>query len=170
MCIYKDGTHLATASNDTTVKLIDTQTLEHLRTYNTDRPANAVALSPIFDQVCITGHAMQGHVIHMLEACRPIALRLKTRACEFNLPVLSVVVQSAARCTPWGWGQHNSDAVAMCCYAHLQVLIGGGQDAADVTTTSDRAGGFQSRFFHKVGVLCILVWHLTLNSTPIWSV
>lgn len=32
----------------------------------------------------------------------------------------------------------------------LQVLIGGGQDAADVTTTSDRAGGFQSRFFHKV--------------------
>ncbi len=32
----------------------------------------------------------------------------------------------------------------------LQVLIGGGQDAADVTTTSDRAGGFQSRFIHKV--------------------
>ena len=32
----------------------------------------------------------------------------------------------------------------------LQVLFGGGQDAADVTTTSDRAGGFQSRFFHKV--------------------
>ena len=34
--------------------------------------------------------------------------------------------------------------------AHPQVLIGGGQDAADVTTTADRAGGFQSRFFHKV--------------------
>jgi hypothetical protein len=33
---------------------------------------------------------------------------------------------------------------------NLQVLIGGGQDAADVTTTADRAGGFQSRFFHKV--------------------
>ena len=30
------------------------------------------------------------------------------------------------------------------------MLVGGGQDAADVTTTSDRAGGFQSRFFHKV--------------------
>ena len=36
-----------------------------------------------------------------------------------------------------------------CCW-DLQVLVGGGQDAADVTTTSDRAGGFQSRFFHKV--------------------
>ena len=52
MCIYKDGTHLATASTDKTVKLIDTQTLDVLRVYQTDRPANAVALSPIFDQVC----------------------------------------------------------------------------------------------------------------------
>ncbi len=59
MCIYKDGTHLATASTDKTVKLIDTQTLEVLRVYQTDRPANAVALSPIFDQVCARPHLMQ---------------------------------------------------------------------------------------------------------------
>ena len=39
----------------------------------------------------------------------------------------------------------------------LQVLIGGGQDAADVTTTNDRAGGFQSRFFHKVTLLRMLL-------------
>ena len=52
MNIYKDGTHLATASVDKTVKLIDMQTLEVLKVYQTDRPANAVALSPIFDQVC----------------------------------------------------------------------------------------------------------------------
>ena len=52
MCIYKDGSHLATASVDKTVKLIDTQTLEVLKVYQADRPANAVALSPIFDQVC----------------------------------------------------------------------------------------------------------------------
>ena len=51
MNIYKDGTHLATASVDKTVKLIDMQTLEVLKVYQTDRPANAVALSPIFDQV-----------------------------------------------------------------------------------------------------------------------
>jgi WD40 repeat protein len=53
MSIYKDGTHLATASVDKTVKLIDTQTLEVLKVYQTDRPANAVALSPIFDQVSL---------------------------------------------------------------------------------------------------------------------
>ncbi|GFH29229.1 uncharacterized protein HaLaN_27862, partial [Haematococcus lacustris] len=29
------------------------------------------------------------------------------------------------------------------------VLLGGGQDAASVTTTSAKAGGFEARFFHK---------------------
>lgn len=32
----------------------------------------------------------------------------------------------------------------------LQILIGGGQEASQVTTTSSRAGRFESRFFHKV--------------------
>jgi hypothetical protein len=32
----------------------------------------------------------------------------------------------------------------------LQVLLGGGQDASQVTTTASKAGGFESRFFHKV--------------------
>ncbi len=31
------------------------------------------------------------------------------------------------------------------------VLLGGGQDASNVTTTSAKAGGFEARFFHKVG-------------------
>jgi translation initiation factor 3 subunit I len=30
------------------------------------------------------------------------------------------------------------------------VVIGGGQEASAVTTTSSKAGGFQSRFFHKI--------------------
>ena len=47
-----------------------------------------------------------------------------------------------------GKGTSRHSAVMVC--VHLQILIGGGQDAADVTTTNDRAGGFQSRFFHKV--------------------
>ena len=34
--------------------------------------------------------------------------------------------------------------------AALQVLIGGGQEASQVTTTGARSGNFQSRFFHKV--------------------
>jgi hypothetical protein len=32
----------------------------------------------------------------------------------------------------------------------MQVLMGGGQDAASVTTTAAKAGGFEARFFHKV--------------------
>lgn len=31
-----------------------------------------------------------------------------------------------------------------------QVLIGGGQEASQVTTTSSRAGKFEARFFHKI--------------------
>lgn len=32
----------------------------------------------------------------------------------------------------------------------FQVVIGGGQDAADVTTTSSRAGKFEAKFYSKV--------------------
>ncbi|KAK9866185.1 hypothetical protein WJX84_002050 [Apatococcus fuscideae] len=41
----------------------------------------------------------------------------------------------------------NSAAISPI-YDH--VLIGGGQEASQVTTTSSRAGGFTSRFFHKI--------------------
>lgn len=40
----------------------------------------------------------------------------------------------------------------MCGACVAQVLLGGGQDASQVTTTSAKAGGFEARFFHKVCV------------------
>jgi hypothetical protein len=40
-----------------------------------------------------------------------------------------------------------------CC----QVVIGGGQDAMNVTMTDRRAGKFEAKFFHKVNYpLCLL--------------
>jgi translation initiation factor 3 subunit I len=33
---------------------------------------------------------------------------------------------------------------------HVQVALVGGQEAANVTTTADAAGGFETRFFHKL--------------------
>ena len=57
----------------------------------------------------------------------------------------------------------------------LQVLVGGGQEASQVTTTGSRAGNFQTRFFHKVSRCamqsvrahgcCVCVPVLTLAST-----
>ena len=32
----------------------------------------------------------------------------------------------------------------------LKVVLGGGQEAAEVTTTASKAGKFQARFFHLV--------------------
>ena len=38
------------------------------------------------------------------------------------------------------------------CMGFLQVVVGGGQEASQVTTTAGKAGRFESRFFHKVSV------------------
>ncbi len=43
----------------------------------------------------------------------------------------------------------NANAAALHP-AFPHVLVGGGQEASQVTTTSSRAGKFESRFFHKV--------------------
>ncbi|XP_044732789.1 eukaryotic translation initiation factor 3 subunit I [Chrysoperla carnea] len=80
MQLSKDGIFFITASKDTTAKLFDTDSLQCLKTYKTERPVNSAALSPILDHV----------------------------------------------------------------------VLGGGQDAMEVTTTSSRLGKFDSRFFHLV--------------------
>lgn len=51
MQLSLDGTHVVTASTDRTAKLVDVQTLETLKTFNTERPANSAAVSPIYDHV-----------------------------------------------------------------------------------------------------------------------
>uniref|UniRef100_A0A061RNP7 Eukaryotic translation initiation factor 3 subunit I n=1 Tax=Tetraselmis sp. GSL018 TaxID=582737 RepID=A0A061RNP7_9CHLO len=78
--ISQDLTHMITASQDKTAKLLDAQTLEVLKTYKTERPINSADISPIFDHV----------------------------------------------------------------------VLAGGQDASQVTTTSSKAGKFESMFFHKI--------------------
>lgn len=80
MQMSRDGTMFVTASKDSTAKLFDTDTLECLKTYKTERPVNSASISPIFDHV----------------------------------------------------------------------VLGGGQEAMDVTTTSTRSGKFDSRFFHLI--------------------
>ncbi|XP_059805131.1 eukaryotic translation initiation factor 3 subunit I [Hypanus sabinus] len=73
-----DLTMFITASKDNTAKLFDSATLEHLKTFRTERPVNSAAISPSVEHV----------------------------------------------------------------------VLGGGQEAMDVTTTSTRIGKFEARFFH----------------------
>ena len=133
-------------SVDKTVKLIDMQTLEVLKVYQTDRPANAVALSPIFDQVC-------SHLI-----CTNDTPAHPNHDTPYSHSAMHIAIENWTACQLAG-------------VASLQVLIGGGQDAADVTTTSDRAGGFQSRFFHKVSPVRHVVLPLSSDddAQPIWG-
>ena len=46
-----DGSHFITGSHDKTAKLWDTRTLKLLKTYTTERPVNAAAISPLLDHV-----------------------------------------------------------------------------------------------------------------------
>lgn len=75
-----DQTYFITSSKDTSSKLFDTDSLRHLKTYQTDRPVNSASIAPDRDHV----------------------------------------------------------------------LVGGGQEAMQVTTSSLRAGKFEVRVFHKV--------------------
>ncbi|KAJ3683858.1 hypothetical protein LUZ60_014085 [Juncus effusus] len=75
-----DWSHFITGSGDKSSKLWDTRTLTLLKTYVTERPVNACAISPLLDHV----------------------------------------------------------------------VIGGGQDAVNVTMTDRRAGKFEAKFFHKI--------------------
>ena len=49
--LSKDGTHFITASTDMTAKLVDTESLEVMKTYPFERPCNSAAISPLYDHV-----------------------------------------------------------------------------------------------------------------------
>ncbi|KAG0289289.1 translation initiation factor eIF3 subunit [Linnemannia gamsii] len=76
-----DRTYFVTASKDKSAKILETESLEVLKTYTTDTPLNSAAIMPKHQ--------------------------------EF-------------------------------------VVVGGGQEAMDVTTTSSRQGKFECRFWHKI--------------------
>uniref|UniRef100_A0A2P2KY68 Serine-threonine kinase receptor-associated protein n=1 Tax=Rhizophora mucronata TaxID=61149 RepID=A0A2P2KY68_RHIMU len=48
-----DGSHFLTGSLDRSAKLWDTRTLTLIKTYVTERPVNAVAMSPLLNHVCV---------------------------------------------------------------------------------------------------------------------
>lgn len=51
----KELTFLVSSSKDFTAKLFDIETLEHLKTYTTERPVNSAAISPLKDHVILGG-------------------------------------------------------------------------------------------------------------------
>mmetsp|Transcript_34347 Transcript_34347/g.97300 ORF Transcript_34347/g.97300 Transcript_34347/m.97300 type:complete len:344 (-) Transcript_34347:212-1243(-) len=55
MRFSQDLTHFITSSLDKTAKLLDTETLQVLKTYETERPLNSADISPIRDHVALGG-------------------------------------------------------------------------------------------------------------------
>lgn len=48
----------------------------------------------------------------------------------------------------------------------MQVVVGGGQEASQVTTTAGKAGRFESRFFHKVTSIMTCIPFQVINLWP----
>ncbi|KAB2626749.1 hypothetical protein D8674_020367 [Pyrus ussuriensis x Pyrus communis] len=57
-----DGSHFVTGSLDQSAKLWDTRELTLIKTYVTERPVNAVAMSPLLDHVVLGGGQYAGDV------------------------------------------------------------------------------------------------------------
>ncbi|XP_043704021.1 eukaryotic translation initiation factor 3 subunit I-like [Telopea speciosissima] len=57
-----DSSHFLTGSLDKSAKLWDTRTLTLIKTYVTERPVNAVAMSPLLDHVVLGGGQDASHV------------------------------------------------------------------------------------------------------------
>jgi translation initiation factor 3 subunit I len=57
-----DRSYFITAGRDNTAKLIDTATLNVLKTYKTERPVNSAAISPLRNEVVIAGGQEALHV------------------------------------------------------------------------------------------------------------
>ncbi|CAI4226131.1 unnamed protein product [Auanema sp. JU1783] len=55
MQLSPDGTFIITSSRDKTAALLDVNTLEHLKTYRSERPVNSACISPIRDHICLGG-------------------------------------------------------------------------------------------------------------------
>lgn len=77
---YPDCTMFITSSKDCTAKLFDIETLEKIKTYQSDRPVNSASISPLRDHV----------------------------------------------------------------------VLGGGQEAMEVTTTAQQSGKFEAQFYHMI--------------------
>ena len=110
--MYRDGTHLVTASTDKQVKLVDAQTLEVLKVFNTDRPANAAALSPIFDQARV--HTCASHrgfaTVLQEELHRPVNPLPNTWETGSRLELHWIVLQqqgAEAQCLAAVWGMQE---------------------------------------------------------------
>lgn len=57
-----DRTYFITASRDTTARLFETSSLRQLKLYQTERPINSAAISPLRPEVCIAGGQEALHV------------------------------------------------------------------------------------------------------------
>lgn len=224
-------------------QLWDVRTLQLLKTYQTERPINAVDISPLFDHVRHTPLASKNGKHQHLHGLRFVANDWHCDLCSADATALyccfvllvcfmSHCIASSCRVLPGLGSAHSIDlatvlpqvvsdaalvvqilgggqsavSVGVLCVTVLslrtalslstvlslsnvlslstvqspstercvdatlavQVVLGGGQDAASVTTTSSRQGKFEAVFYHKVRKPTLVSVLLSVTRCAAW--
>jgi len=80
-----DKTHFITASHDNTAKLWDTVSLENLKTYETEKPVNSAAISPLKNHVLLGGGQTASQVTTTRQDTTQFKLRFFDKILEEEL-------------------------------------------------------------------------------------
>lgn len=133
------------------LQLFDMQTLDALKTYRTERPVNSASISPLFDHVSY----MFSYITSLLNL--PLLLLFYEMTSMYLF--LQYIYKLLSAWLKSHWCSLCPTVVMVCCNVFLdddiwqicfQVVVGGGQEAMSVTTTSTKIGKFDARFFHLV--------------------
>ncbi|KAG7941923.1 hypothetical protein I3843_16G073200 [Carya illinoinensis] len=167
-----DGSHFLTGSLDKSAKLWDIRTLTLIKTYVTERPVNAVTMSPLLDhdvfpEAMLGGLSLISGIEHQIDFIpgaiipnRPAYMSNSEKTNELQRQVKDLmskwyVRESMSLCAiPVLLVPKKNMTWRMCvdCRVvnNIMVVLGGGQDASHVTTTDHRAGKFEAKFFDKI--------------------
>lgn len=105
-------------------QLFDSSSLQHMKTFRTERPVNSASLSSLKEHVSVGLFII--FIFLTFSWIRKFSLKLD----KIYIIVLFIEFVFLS--------------------ALFQVVLGGGQEAMEVTTTSARVGKFDARFYHMI--------------------
>lgn len=131
--------------------------MELKKTYKTDRPVNSAAIAPVKPHVSVFSLCYECLHNASCFSCLSYNWLGRLKICLFYVcatwtsPFWILKLFHFRRYCSWG-----SIVLVLLFpmydwpFCFLQVVLGGGQEAMDVTTTSTRIGKFDARFYHLV--------------------
>ena len=148
-----DKTLFITACKDCDAKLFDPYTLDVIKVFRTDRPVNGAVISPTHPHVrltyciCYTKLCYISYITHLLSYIYSLMYTAYIRIyTPIHIPIYSPYIHLYIPIMLY----IHTPYTHIFIYTYTQVLLGGGQEAMNVTVTAASKGKFESKFFHTV--------------------